>query len=193
MTCSADDLLGGTDVHIRGLGSDPLVFGRVGTYSSVAQSNDTVAFSRDLSRPLPPPSAAVGQVGVFIQTRAYTGLNTQQTSTRLGAASVDGVIRTPQAYVDRPQLRVAFQLKDSEGSPSVDRSSLSGVQLEVSGGSLSLSSSCSTARVSSAAHYYLGSCHVPSVDSSWFAAGGTVATATLQMTRSDDPTVVTRE
>ena len=177
--------MGGVDVSIRGLGADPLVFGRVGALGTVVQnSSDGVVSFRNLSRPWPPPSRGSGDVSAFIQTRPYPGLDTQQAASLLSAVSLDGVIRTTQAWVDRSQLRIAFQLKDSYGSPRVDAASVRRVVLVVTSGLRSRTTTCDSTRISRSSDHYLGSCSVPSLAEDWFGAGGSEATVSVQMTPS---------
>ena len=94
----------------------------------------------------------------------------------LGAAhSVRAVLRTPDAYVDRVRIRVAFQLRDAFGHVMVDASGAS-VLLNVTLGGSSVVSSCHTGNV--AAHN-VAFCSRDYLPPDWFVGGGVATTAVV--------------
>ena len=132
-------------------------------------------FARSLTALFTPQQQAVGGVRAHIHGKQY--LLQTQTAAKQDAASISTVLRTPNAWVDRVKVRVAYQLKDRYGSSVVNRPS--SVTMEL-GAPLAtslppLTVSCSTSYTQR--DYSVDDCSITSVSSPWFSTS--IRTSTI--------------
>ena len=108
--------MGGLEVHLGAHSVDPLAFASNRSSSGALHLASFGALYRNA------PSST-GAVEASVHGALYLS---QAQAVPLGAAhSVRAVLRTPDAYVDRVRVRVAFQLRDAFGHVMVDASGAS--------------------------------------------------------------------
>ena len=159
----------GLEVHLGAHSVDPLAFASNRSSSGALHLASFGALYRNA------PSST-GAVEASVHGALYLS---QAQAVPLGAAhSVRAVLRTPDAYVDRVRVRVAFQLRDAFGHVMVDASGAS-VLLEVTLGGSSVVSSCETDNVDEASAHYVAFCSRDYLPAGWFASGGVATTAVV--------------
>ena len=111
---------------------------------------------------------SVGSVGLFVQGQQYL-VQSQLVPTEYPSV-ISAVLRTPAAWIDRVQVRVAFQVRDGWGNVKVGRPTA--VVMRIAREAQSAAFGCDTSGTQRAGRRYLGSCSCTSLDAAWFSPSG---------------------
>ena len=147
----------------------PLAFGAAAETRTEVPTG--VRFSRTLTPFYRASAGAVETISTRIQTRKYLSRTT--TVSVQHAVLIVPALRTASAYVDRAHVRVAFQLRSSDGDVRVSRPANRDVLLRAKFGSDEKVAFCDTSGVQKSNAHYLGYCQTDSLPPLWFASGGT--------------------
>ena len=123
-------------------------------------------------------AGATGTLFAYLQTKQYL-VRTQSATSDGYPTQINAVVRTPSVYIDRKQLRVAYQVKDDHGSVYVAEPSA--VTIQVRFGSKLTAASCNTALTQHSGQKYVAYCTIDSLPASWFSMFSSAESASVIM------------
>ena len=187
--CASESLVDGIIPEITGPPSRSIVFGNgsVATHSSTdVYESFGLRFRRSLTQLYSLPPQTTGDVRLLIQGRQY--LSQTQAVRKLDPVTIAAVLRTPNAWVDRVKVRVAYQVKDVHGSSVVLRPTK--VTMTMAAPSTGLTARTVTCEYHSQSMYNVDYCSVTYLPLGWFSAHAQASSTTVSLFENANPSAI---
>ena len=170
-------------------GGTGLVLG-VGSTSKVGfTAASGLAHMRNLTSLYPLPPQSGGTVHLYLQGKQY--LSTSLSAAKQDPVTIEAVLRTIHVWVDRVDVRVAFQVRDKDGNVMTHQPTRVDVELSAPSSALhKRQERCSTTDTQWAWRYHLGDCSVSSLDASWFSGSIRTSAVSVNLYSGTNPSTV---